>query len=356
MKSQFEVRVLGNMVNGFCAQFINEINQSKEQFKKVGINLNRALPSPFNSNRSISCHVTYSVVKKQFMLHFSKSKGYDFAFQPVTGDVMPGGIFVFEGDQFEATFQNLTIQHGVHEYQLEYAICVPETKFMSYLRDIKGFARDFISVNWRFFNSDKSKDDYIFQLERIRQEMAELFFNESIGELVLDNFLKDNPVILEQGLNLFKPMHQVELKNVLGRYEHDLKPDLIAFDESDKTWVIVDYKKAKRNIIKNQDKVRTGFKAEVHSLEDQLRDYMEYFEDSTHRKYVKKKYQVEIEHPKTIGIIGNIEESEQSAFNRLMLDKPKWFNVIPYNYLYDNFCRHIELASKLISDETNLWR
>ncbi|MGI8372794.1 Shedu anti-phage system protein SduA domain-containing protein [Priestia megaterium] len=347
MKSQLEVSILGNMVNGFYNQFLTEINNSKENFKKVGINIGRALPSPFNTNTPISCQVIYSVDRKHLMLNFSKDKDFKFSFYPVMGNVIPGGVISFEGE-VETTLSGVTIKNGASELYLDYALCISETRFINYLRDIKKFTRDFISVNWGFYTSNKSRSEYIFQLERLRQEMSDLFFNESIDELVLDKFLEDNPIILEQGLNLFKPMHQAVLKNILGIYEHDLKPDLIAFDDSDKMWAIVDYKKAKRNIIKNHQKVRTGFKAEVHSLEDQLRDYREYFEEAEHRKYVKDKYRVEIKYPKAVGIIGNVEESKQVDFNRLVLDKPKWFSLVPYNYLYDNFCRHINMASSLI--------
>lgn len=104
----------------------------------------------------------------------------------------------------------------------------------------------------------------------------------------------------------------------------------------------MDYKKTKRNIIKNLNKVRTGLKAEVHDLKNQLLDYLEYFEEKDHREHILKKYNLDIHYPNGIGIIGNVDEKEQVAFNRLMHNEPKWFKVIPYNYLYDSFCRYVE--------------
>lgn len=335
---------------GFCSQFIEEINSQKENFKLVGLDISGALPDPFKDSGPIAKQVFYSVDQRQTMIIFLKGKEDKFTFFPLKGNVVPTGMFAFTSPELESSISGITLQSGDRKWPIDYSFIFSESVFMKRLKNVKGFARDFVALHWSYFiyNKEGHRGNYIFHLENIRQQMAELFFDESVDELVLDKFIEDNSIILEQGLNLFKPMHQVVLKNVLNMYEHDLKPDLIAFDESDKMWAIVDYKKAKRSIIKNQNKVRTGFKAEVHALEDQLRDYREYFEESVHRDYVKKKYKVEIEYPKAIGIIGNINVSEQTAFNRLVHDKPKWFNVVPYNYLYDNFCRHIDLASKFL--------
>jgi len=340
------------LVEGFCDQFIKEVKNLKESFKQVGIDIDKALPIPFRGNEQISQQVFYSVDKKQLVINFAKSKQAMFAFLPVQGNAFPGDIFTFEGENVESTISGGgKFISGDQSWRIDYAFIFSELKFMKRLRNVKELAREFVSVYWSFFvaTKNKTKEDYLFQLENIRLKMADLFFDESVGELVLDKFLELNPIVLEQGLSLYRPMHQVVLKNVLDIYEHDLKPDLIAFDESAGRWTIIDYKKAKRNIIKNYEKVRTGFKAEVHALEDQLRDYMEYFEEREHREYVKKKYKVEIEHPKAIGIIGNVEDNQQSAFNRLIDDKPRWLNIVPYNYLYNNFCRHIELVARLLA-------
>ena len=91
-----------------------------------------------------------------------------------------------------------------------------------------------------------------------------------------------------------------------------------------------------------------GFKAEVYDLKNQLRDYVEYFEEKVQRDYFLKKYRINIEYPKAIGIIGNVYENEQTTFNKLIKDSPNWFKVVPYNYLYDNFCRFVDLAYNLL--------
>ena len=114
----------------------------------------------------------------------------------------------------------------------------------------------------------------------------------------------------------FEMEYGKELKNILNKYEHDLKPDLIAFDTLNKKWVVVDYKKAKHKIIKNLHKVRTGFKSDVSNLRNQLKDYLEYFEEEDHRKYVKKTYKIDI-----IEIIKNTDWSylDKTEENKITL-------------------------------------
>ena len=145
---------------------------------------------------------------------------------------------------------------------------------------------------------------------------------------------------------------QVILKNILGKYEHDLKPDLIAYDTLNKKWVIVDYKKAKRTIIKNLDRVRSGLRAEVYDLQNQLRDYVEYFDERDHRNYISEKYNLNINYPDSLGIIGNVAVEEQETFNKVIKDLPRWFNVMPYNYLYDSFCNYVNLIENNLKNRS----
>ena len=113
-----------------------------------------------------------------------------------------------------------------------------------------------------------------------------------------------------------------------------------------------DKKRAKNNLIKNIDKVRTGFKVDVNDLENQLFDYLEYFEEKEHREYIEKEYKCNIKYPEAIGIIGNISMEEQDAFNRLMQNKPRWFSVMPYNYLYDSFCNYVNLIENNLKNRS----
>lgn len=206
---------------------------------------------------------------------------------------------------------------------------------------------NFVNVHIDYLmSSDQST--HMIQLNSLLKKMEYYFFNEQVKELEIDKFIEENAIILERGLNLVKPKSQVVLKDVLGKYGQDLKPDVIAFNEHHKLWTIVDYKRNKRSILKNTDTVRTSFKSEVNDLKAQLRDYKEYFEEEAHRDFVAKTYNLTLKYPTTLGLIGQINDSEIDDFNRQMKDEPRWFNVMPYNYLYENFKRYVELADKTL--------
>lgn len=184
--------------------------------------------------------------------------------------------------------------------------------------------------------------------------MEELFFDETIHESKIDNFIKDHPVILENSLNLIKPIHQPKLLDIHGHHDQDLIPDVIAFNINDKIWSIVDYKRAKRKILKSRGKVRIAPLAEVTELQSQLRDYKDYFDDTLQRRDFEKKNGVEIKYPNTIGIIGHVRAEEEDEFNKVKRDFPQWFTVIPYNRLYKSFCRYFDMAKDLIGKGPSL--
>ncbi|EEL42577.1 NADH dehydrogenase subunit 2 [Bacillus cereus Rock3-42] len=185
--------------------------------------------------------------------------------------------------------------------------------------------------------------------EKIKQEMERLFFNETILEQEIDDFISENDVILEQCLGLINPLRQVKLENIHGDNPKDFKPDLIAYDQDNKVWKVVDYKRAKRNIIRNNGKARAYFKAEVTELEAQLDDYLEYFKDKKQQKHFQEKYNYLIEYPGAIGLIGNISNQEEKEFSRIKRRLPRWLDIIPYNYLYERYCRYLETVRQVMN-------
>lgn len=283
--------------------------------------------------------------KDQHFIVFNASRTKDdFSFVVVRGNPIPVPAFEFTGQEGESYIIGITLKSKHQTFPVDYSFVFSHTGFVNRVRNIKEFAIDIIksTIDFNRYRELDEKRQYMLYLDDLKQQMGELFFDETVGELTIDKFIESNPIILEHGLNLIKPKHQVVLKNILGIYEHDLKPDLIAFDLMEKNWLIVDYKKAKRTIIKNLNKVRTGFKAEVNDLENQLYDYIEYFEEREHREFVNQTYQIPINDPNAIGLIGNVNIQEKPAFTRLMKNKARWFKVIPYNYLFDNFSRYVD--------------
>ncbi|MGE7607636.1 hypothetical protein ACQKML_13595 [Peribacillus frigoritolerans] len=344
-----QTNLLGNVLKKFCEDFISEVSDMKETLKKMGINVDDALPEPFKGQHKIRIQAYYSQDRKQLFVIFNKAESNNFSFSFVKGNPIPFQVFNFVGEGKESSIRGGTFINGNQKITIDYSFIFPHSAFIKRLNNIKEFAIDFIKVHLDQYNYDKKNKDsqYVKYLEQLKQQMSDLFFDETTRELTIDKFLEENPVILEHGLQLIKLKHQVVLKNILNKYEHDLKPDLIAFDLAEKNWVIVDYKKAKSSIMKNLNKVRTGFKSDVNDLENQLFDYMEYFDEKDHRDYVIKEYQMKINFPKCIGVIGNVKYEEQQDFNRLMKKKPRWFSVIPYNYLFDSFGRYIELVKDI---------
>jgi len=350
-KLEIEMRIVAGIVERFCVGFITELDQLRETLSKCGVDVSNALPTPFKRKSPINILAFYSIDRRHVMIVFNEGKEDGFQFSAKMGNVEPLGVVGFNSDgDFENVIASLTLQRGSTKLAIDYSFISSYSVFINRLDNLKEFTYDFVRSHigqYKYHQRSRGKQDYINDLNTIRSQMAKLFFDETINEMVIDKFIEDNPIILEHGLNLIKPTHQAVLKNVLDKYDQDFRPDLIAFDVLEKVWAIVDYKKAKRKIIKNIDKARTGFKAEVHALKDQLRDYVEYFEEKEHRKYYHKTYRENIELTKAIGIIGNIDSCEQVAFNRLVKDEPKWFSVVPYNYLYDSFSRYVDLAKGL---------
>jgi hypothetical protein len=364
-KTKYELLIVPKAVEYFCKEFIKLVNEMKADYKIIGLDISEALPYPFNKDKVPSYGGYYSYDRKHIYLIFGESSAQDgFFYRHVLGNpckYLGGGTMDIENLQMElqpifVDFE-MTFPNKEDVYMKYYTVLMPYSILNDKMKNIKQYVRDFVVVHWGkyVYEKNNSKNDYLNYLIDVQQKLEDLIFDESTPELTIDKFLEENPIILEQGLNLLKPMHQVVLKNLLGIYEHDLKPDLIAFDDSQKCWVIVDYKKVKPTIIKNLNRVRTGFRAEVHNLEDQIRDYIEFFDEMEHRQYVQVHYNVDIQYPKGIGIIGYVSPDERKDFNRLMNSKPRWFNVVPYNDLYENFCRYLILVNQLLPKNSD-WR
>lgn len=386
MKKKYRIKIKRE-VKEFCLALIKEINSVTEIFQNFGINIKPALPNVF-TQESIFFECIFSEEREHVLILFKSSGISDFIFTIVDDDVfnyfdksgswrkMPVGIrienstkiniescrisgckpFEIVGNNIELFFNNLSIDiPDQGPTTLEYGIVMSYKVFLERLKIVRDFTRDIIRAYFNFFKTFGVKYDpcsieskkYTENLQSIKSKMEKYFFDDTTGELEIDEFIENNPIILEQCLNLTSLLHQVELKDLLNKYGQDLKPDLIGFDQNKRQWTIVDYKRAKRTIIKNFGQVRTSFRAEVCDLQAQLRDYREYFQEQTQRIYVREKYGYDIEFPTTIGVIGRVEQMEVRDFNRLREDLAKWIEIIPYNYIYDRFCRFIDTVNKI---------
>ncbi|MBJ8085249.1 hypothetical protein JDS76_00235 [Bacillus cereus] len=381
MKTLDKVTVTSKQLETFVVDFITELNTLKESFRKFDVELEKALPDALKGN-SVSVEAVYSHDRQHILLMFKRNEDFRFEAGMCTGDVfdvlditgtwkrngatafrvengnvnlkdcMIGGMKPFElyGDQIDIIMENLEIDlpyRGI--INIDYAFAFSCKVFYEKSDNLRQYVEDLSKIYWDYFKENKPKELFLQEYEKNKKEMERLFFDETVLEKEIDDFISENNVILEQCLGLIKPLRQVTLENIHGDNPKDFKPDLIAFDCNNKNWKIVDYKRAKRTIIKNPGKARAHFKVEVTELEAQLYDYMEYFVDKGQREYFEKKYNCLIEYPEAIGLIGNVSSEQEKEFNRIKSRLPRWLDIIPYNYLYERYCRYLETTYKVMN-------
>ncbi|MGJ3196935.1 Shedu anti-phage system protein SduA domain-containing protein [Peribacillus frigoritolerans] len=365
MKKEMMVkgRVLGYLTEVFVKEFVESILNYNESYRKIGVDITPFLPKPFRDKRKLVANITYLTKVDCLVIQFVIGDRSGINYWVEESDIYLEAAIEKNEDRLkiEGNFSQALYPENLNQIfdPVAFAIYFSVDVFNKRSKNPAGLAEEVIRANLNYHNnflqanliSDKiNKATYISRLKSISDEFFTLINNLDTPELVIDKFLEDNPIILKEGLRIDKLIHQSDLENVLSKYAHNLKPDLIAYDVSEKRWVIVDYKKANKKLLKNVERTRVGLTSEVHSLRDQLFDYMEFFEEHKHRKSFEKKFKVKIVNPSCIGIIGKLEAELQEPFNRLLKNEPRWFKVIPYNYLYDNFNNFISSGEKFITE------
>ncbi|HDR4898584.1 TPA: hypothetical protein QCR38_000751 [Bacillus cereus] len=382
MKVLDKVTVTGKDLEKFVVDFITELNSLKESLANFNIELDKALPKAFNGG-NVAAKAVYSHDHQHVLIMFERSNEFQFESNICMGDVfntldpsgtwkkqrnaivrieesnvslknvmLAGGGKPFEifGDSIDIIIEDLEMEvpyRGI--VNIDYALVFSTKVFCEKCHNLRQYVEDLSKVYWDYFKENTPKETFMQKHEKIKQEMERLFFNETILEQEIDDFISENDVILEQCLGLINPLRQVKLENIHGDNPKDFKPDLIAYDQDNKVWKVVDYKRAKRNIIRNNGKARAYFKAEVTELEAQLDDYLEYFKDKKQQKHFQEKYNYLIEYPGAIGLIGNIGNQEEKEFSRIKRRLPRWLDIIPYNYLYERYCRYLETVRQVMN-------
>ena len=368
-------------VKEFSVKFQANIKRQLNLLKSSGVNTNEIFPEIF-CKEGIAFETVYSVDKEHILIRMIQSNKFEYNFNVVEGDVIDyfdkSGTWKRQQEIFrisnctEVNLKNINIV-GAKPFSLdgeifitldgmeftlkndekiilEYASIMSYKIFLEKLSNVERFVDNILFTYLNYFktynkklnlNGDTDIREYKDRLKMIGNEFYKLIYDEKTKELEIDKFIEENPIILEKGLDIINPIHQVILSDILQEYGQDLKPDVIGFNKYTNGWSIIDYKRAKRSLVKNNREVRCSFRSEINDLEAQLRDYKEYFNESIKRKEFFNKYGVDIEYPDTIGIIGYIDKSEIKQFNRLILDKPKWFNIKTYNYLEEKFSDYI---------------
>lgn len=369
--------ILKNFALKFHGRFVETKNYLEENAES---DLYKSIPDILTID---NVHAAYSDDTKHIMLRFNKGNKFNFRATKVDGDVSnifdPLGAwkgkqqvgfniknsnitlsgssvkgmrpFKVSGEEIEVFITNFTVDappfNGIN---IEYGLIVSYKRFLEIYQDINSYVASLTSVYFEYELQDEKKGEYVLDLKAVRNRMATLFFDESIGELKIDKFIEENPIILRVGLSLVPEtfLHSKPMKDIHDNNPKEFIPDLVAFCNEDYNWKIVDYKKANKSIIRNSGKERTTLRSTVHLLISQLEDYVMYFSDKSQAGHYKETYKVDIKYPSAIGIIGRVSKEEIDDFNKLKQRLPSHTKIVPYNFLFDSFERFIKMSEDLI--------
>lgn len=360
----------------FKEQLLKNIKSSLRTLEKIeGISLD-VYPKVF-TNQFIDTLLVYSSRKKQVFIKFSiseknntnvsiqdndvldyydpidKWKHASCAFNINNSQVHIENLSMKGAKPFEASgslseifFKNIHFQTpSGNNIVIDFAILLSYEKFKSILEHIDEYGINLVMALKNNINdNDHNKIHY---LENLLEEMKYYFFSNSVSEAEIDNFIERNPLLLEYTLGLTQLKSQVILEDCSDRFKTSLRPDAIAYSINKKSWIIIDYKKSKSELLKKVGKSRTSFKADVRDLEAQLKDYIEYFDEKSNRDYYKEHYGDEVKYPNALGIIGILNSDYINDFNRLQRDLPKWFDLEPYNFIYEKFSKFINTVKAI---------
>lgn len=368
-------------IQNYSLQYLNSLKENIKLMNELVNNKNDFLPDSIKGNINYSIISSYSIKYDNIMIAVLKSDEYNFSFSIVENDLfdvfdsmniwgkqkamfsLGGGGFTFVDNSFNTgtkpfSFRKLlgnNLFSGINfttplgeKISIEFCSIINRTDLSSI--NPSENVRNLIKAYYNHYeehkktydrSSETTKDWKLRQRKKLDEFKALINSDKASNEQEIDKYLEINPELITNCFDLFNLKHQVLLKDELGKYGQDLKPDLLGYNKFEHNWIIVDYKRADKKLIKNAGKVRTSLKSEVNDLKGQLNDYKEYFDEHLHREYVKKEYKIDITHPNTIGIIGKVNSRERQELNRLLHNEPRWFRIYPYNFIIDKFEQYI---------------
>lgn len=345
------------------------------------------LPRAFTG---ISVNITsyYSEDREHILIVFFKSDEYKFSFRNVNGNVFDvydpfklwdrrSGIKIRNGrkiklksssilgmrpldlyGEIEVIIEELKIQNPFPRFlaTLDYVLVFSKDIFLDRLRTIEKFS-NIISMNYRDFyertgekfdSESKKAIEYKTDLEMLKMEMENYFFNKRFKETEIDDYIGKNPFIIKFGLGLSKYFSPMVLEDINGEYKQDLKPDLVGFDSVEGHWTIVDYKLPWKKLMRGEGTVRASVTSDITQLHSQLKTYRDYFSDLSQRTHVNNKYKIDInKYPPSIGIVGTVTDEQREDFNEMRQEYPGWFKVMSYDELYKKVCNVIDVINEI---------
>lgn len=377
MKKRQRVKIKRELLN-FSNNYITTINKILNSFEQIQEEIRKSIPNVFNSNKH-NIDTFYSENRNHLMILFEESNNNNRTFTLVKDNIfdildstgtwnkMKNCAFCFENSSGiidSCSVQGLkpfevygdskiilsnfkyTLPSGVQK-EIPFGFIFSLNHFVDIKSDLNKFIQNQIYSYWDYYRKfDKKKLDSSYDQKKYKENvknilnyMNEIFFNSDTDEKTIDDFITDNPIILERCLDINPDslMSQAILINeVKESFNQDMKPDLICKNIYDE-WIILDYKRAKR-IVKKEATARQDVTSEVHDLKTQLKNYREYFNDSSHRKLFLDKTGHEISSkPQAIGLIGVLQEEEQKIFKDAIEDYPNWLKIETYDRIYKKF-------------------
>ena len=296
------------------------------------------LPDMFKNYKTLSVRLTFSKDKDLVIVNYFNNGTFSRSqFAVGTGNPTPG-------ISLEGTTNGTLVNCEFEGNKFDYAFVLSHEKFGEMCENLDKFLEEFMFV--KHYQRKIKMSERLSLVEKSNTFKG--LIDTNIKEKDIEEFLTINKEILELTLHLESNtfIKQPLLVDAESKYNQDLVPDLIAYNTLQKKWTILDYKKTNESIVKNHKKVRSGVKAIVTDLTNQLRDYIEYFEENVNRKYVLENYNCKVEKPHGIGIIGRVTEEEMETFDRYLRELPGYLKVYSYNMISDDFERIVTKIKK----------
>jgi hypothetical protein len=382
MKKKERLKIKRKIID-FSKNYITNIRMLLNSYEQIQPEIRLSIPETFNS-KNIEIKTFYSENRKHIMILFEESKQDSISFDLTNNNVFDildstgywkiskGVAFTFNNSSgilqnccvtglkpFDLYGENIKLIISEFNYTLPsgeqklipFGFIFSLSVFENILLDLNSFVENQIYSYWDYYrksntqlNSSDKFEKYKDDLRRLLLKMGEIFFENTSDEKTIDDFMTNNPIILERTLDI-KPdslLPQVILVNwIKENFTQDMKPDLICQNIHD-DWIILDYKRAKR-ILKKENTARADVISEVHDLKTQLKNYREYFNEDKHRKSFCDVMGFEIpSKPQAIGLIGVIKKEEQKIFKDAIEDYPNWIQVESYCRIYEKFKYYYE--------------
>lgn len=163
--------------------------------------------------------------------------------------------------------------------------------------------------------------------------LMNLFLNDKIHETTIGDYLSDHPEILFNALGYKGMVYEPSLKwleKTTDNTDSFINPDAL-LQRIDSYYDICDFKKGlmKRKSLTKGERRRRRFIDEVNEGLAQLDNYEEYFKFEKNAQHALERYSVEVNIPKKILIIGNIENINQDEVEQALRGRD---NTLVFDY------------------------